>query len=170
MSLKVIGAICILFGCGGCGFLMAAQHRSKIRMLQALIHGLDYMCCELQYRSTPLPLLCRLTADHIQGRIGALFLAFSEELESQILPDAAKCMTTVLAKYEDVDSVVKDILLELGDNLGKFDIPGQVRGLENVQLRCKKSLELLLENKDMRLRSYQTLGLCAGAAVAILFV
>ena len=55
-------------------------------------------------------------------------------------------------------------------NLGKFDMSGQLRGLENARNVCRENLELLMYNKDRRLRSYQTLGLCAGAAVAILFV
>jgi len=47
---------------------------------------------------------------------------------------------------------------------------GQLKGLESVRQECRRQVETLSYNRDARLRSYQTLGLCAGAALAILFV
>jgi hypothetical protein len=37
-----------------------------------------------------------------------------------------------------------------------------------VEKRCEHSLESIRNNRDARLRSYQTLGVCTGAALAIL--
>ena len=42
--------------------------------------------------------------------------------------------------------------------------------MEIVRNYCDRELESLGKNGEERLRSYQTLGLCAGAALAILFV
>ena len=47
---------------------------------------------------------------------------------------------------------------------------GQILGLEAVRSHCRSELDALSANQDERLRSYQTLGLCTGAALAILFV
>lgn len=170
MSLKLIGALCVIAACGGCGFMMAAQHLAKIRMLKNLIAALNHMECELQYRCTPLPQLCRQAGEQSQGKVRQILLLLSEELESQISPDAGRCMASVLDKLGDVDHTIYGIFMELGRTLGKFDMSGQLRGLENAHAICSEHLERLMENKDKRLRSYQTLGLCAGAAVAILFV
>ena len=43
-------------------------------------------------------------------------------------------------------------------------------GVETVRGECRRELEQMNVNKDVRLRSYQTLGFCAGAAVAILLI
>ena len=60
--------------------------------------------------------------------------------------------------------------LQLGDSLGRFDLSGQIQGLASVQKRAEFELEQLRRNQDVRLRSYQTLGLCAGAALVVLFL
>lgn len=170
MNIKWIGACCIVAACGGCGFLMAFQYLTKIRLLRTLMDALDYMACELQYRCTPLPQLCRQAGQLSQGKIREVFILLADELEAQISPDAQRCMASVLDRLGDLDKTLYEILSALGTSLGRFDMPGQLRGLENGRNTCREKLEQLTQNKDSRLRSYQTLGLCAGAAIAILFV
>ena len=170
MNFKMIGAIFIIAACGGCGFLTAASHNSKIRQFQSLVQVLDYMICELQYRATPLPQLCRQAADQCSGKLREIIAALSEELDAQISPNANICMASVLGRTGELDSAVSSALIELGNQLGKFDLSGQIRGLKNCRDYCALKLEQMNKNKDNRLRSYQTLGLCAGAAIAILFV
>ena len=63
-----------------------------------------------------------------------------------------------------------DALILLGRWLGRFDLDGQLKGLDAVRQECRRHLEELNNNREVRLRSYQTLGLCAGAAIAILFI
>ena len=58
----------------------------------------------------------------------------------------------------------------MGSSLGRFDLDGQLLGLEAVRVYCQEQLSEMSKDRDVRLRSYQTLGLCAGAALAILFV
>jgi hypothetical protein len=54
--------------------------------------------------------------------------------------------------------------------MGKFDIDGQINGLEAVRSLCRRMLDELTSGREVRLRNYQTLGLCAGAALVILFI
>ena len=61
-------------------------------------------------------------------------------------------------------------MLLLGKSIGRFDMDGQIKGLEAVRQDCRRRLDELSKDRDTRLRSYQTLGLCAGAALAILFI
>ena len=170
MQLKWFGATLIIAGCGGFGFKLAASHRREMFFLQQLILGIQYMECELQYRLTPLPQLCRQIAAGIKGGIHRIFLILAEELEHQTHPDAQCCMDLALAMCDDLPPKVKDILRQLGISLGKFDLPGQIQGMEAVRCLCAEHLEQLRKGADIRLRGYQTLGLCAGAALAILFV
>ena len=59
MSIKWIGAILVIVGCGGVGFSMAAAYRRQETALRELMGTLDFMSWELQFRLTPLPELCR---------------------------------------------------------------------------------------------------------------
>ena len=170
MSIRILGAILVILGCGSFGFLIAAAHRREERVLQQLLSALDYMQCELQYRLTPLPDLCRQTAANHYGIIKTAFHSLATELEDQISPDVERCMNAVLGKLKDVPKLTREALVLLGGSLGRFDLDGQLNGLEAARQTCRRGLEELRRDKPVRLRSYQTLGLCAGAALAILFI
>lgn len=168
--IKVIGAILIIGGCGGFGFLLAIRHRREEYALHELISALDYMECELQYHLTPLPELCRHTANECSGIICRIFLTLAHELENQISPDVACCMAAALQCGHAVPAVADRCLQLLGRSLGRFDLSGQLNGLESVRSTCRSEMMRLNENREVRLQNYKTLSLCMGAALAILFI
>lgn len=170
MMLKLIGAVFVVAGCGGIGFRIAATHRFEEKNLRQLIGILDYMECELQYRMTPLPELCRQASKEFSGLIGNIFRELSVEMDAQNSTDLELCMISALQKVGKLPPLTREELLFLGRTIGRFDMEGQLKGLEAVRQECRRRVEDLSQNRDMRLRSYQTLGLCAGAALAILFV
>ena len=77
--IRLIGACCIVTGCGGFGFAMAAANRREEAELVRLITALEYMSCELSYRMTPLAPLCRGAAD--EGLVGKFLTELAAELE-----------------------------------------------------------------------------------------
>ena len=170
MNFKWIGAILVIVGCGGMGFTMAAAYKREEWMLRCLINALDYMTCELQFRLTPLPSLCRQAGRECRSPVGKVLTDLASELENQIAPDADSCMYAALSRTDGLPKETKGALRMLGTSLGRFDLQGQLQGLEQVRSHCRRVLESLSQNRDQRIRSYQTLGVCAGAALAILFV
>lgn len=170
MSYKWFGAILVIGGCGGFGAAIASAYHWELKLLRQLVHILSCMESELQYRLTPLPELCRQAGESNNGILGELFLNLSRELNQQISSDVSGCMNAALKKSPDLPVRLKKILLDLGYTLGKFDLSGQLQGLHAVQTACETERKHLEKNKDIRLRSYQTLGICAGLALVILFV
>ena len=170
MTFKILGVILVMIGCGGVGFRIAAIHRYEEKSLRQLIGILDFMECELQYRLTPLPELCRQAASTCTDSPFAVFTELALEMESQINPDVDRCMAAALEKTKNIPPITRNKLIQLGKSIGRFDLNGQLKGLEAVRQECRRNLESLCTNQDNRLRSYQTLGLCAGAALVILFI
>lgn len=168
--LRWIGAGMIILGCGGFGVMIAASYRKELNALKKLIAALDFMECELQYRMSALPDLCRQTAANCDGVIRNVFSSLASELEDQISPDVQQCMQSVLGRTKAVPSQTAEALSQLGNSLGRFDLQGQLRGLESARQECRVKLNKLSGNADVRIRSYQTLGICAGAALAILLM
>ena len=170
MNYKWMGALLIVLSCGGFGMgLAASQHREEAALRQ-LVSALDLMECELQYRMTPLPELCRLAGRENRGCIRKILLDLARELDEQIAPDVSSCMKAALGTAHDIPAAALRALDLLGQSLGRFDLQGQLKGLEAVRSHCRLVLEDMTRNKQQRLRSYQTLGFCAGAALAILLV
>ena len=160
----------IIIGCSGVGFKIAAIYIREERVLKELISVLNFMECELQYKFTPLPDLCRQAASYCSGSLSALFKSLTTELEAQISPDVERCMSYAISSHKELPSVTSNILQKFGRTLGRFDIKGQLKGIEDIRSECQMNLNTLLENKDNRLRSYRTLAICAGTAIAILFI
>ena len=170
MDYKWIGAVLIVAGCGGFGFSLSAEHRREENSLRKLIALLDFMACELQYRMTPLPELCVAAAGETCGPLKQVFSKLAELLEASVSWDVAGAMDDALQSAEPLPEKTRDNLLALGRSMGRFDLTGQLSALESVRAGCRRDLEEFTANRDIRLRNYQTLGICAGAAVAIILI
>lgn len=170
MSVRYIGAIAIFICCGAFGFLKAAECRTEEHLMADLVRILNNMQGELTYRLTPLPQICADAAADASVCLQKVFSALTRELEAQIAPDAAACMQAALIPAKDLPASVRNALALLGNSLGRFDLQGQMNELSAVRQHCESCLEKLRNNQDLRLRSYQTLGLCVGAGLAILFL
>ena len=170
MLYKWIGACFIIIGCGGFGFSVAASHRRDERTLRQLVSVLDYMECDLQYHMTPLPDLCRKAAEESGGYLRDIFWELADYLDLQISPDVGSCMHAIVDQTHNPPQQTAQHLLLLGSSLGRFDLKGQLHGLESVRSSCRRVLEEMGRDKENRLRCYQTLGLCGGAALIILFI
>lgn len=170
MGYKWIGAILIVVSCSGYGFAIAAGRRREERLLCQLLNILQLMEADLQYRLTPLPELCRMVSGQVQGLLRTVFLNLYRELSWQKLPDAGSCMYAALHRSGEIPARVRRILVQLGHSLGRFDLPGQIQGIQAIRSRCEDSLKSIRKNRDELLRCYQTLGICAGAALSIILI
>ncbi len=168
MSVKLLGAILVILGCGSIGFMIAASHRQEEKYLRDFISVLDLMECELVYRLTSLPGLCALAETTCRGNLRRVFGILKHELEDQIFPDAENCMNHAISKVR-LSPIMLELLSLFGRSLGRFDAEGQVKGIQYVREEAQRYLKIITENQGVRLRSYQTLGLCAGAAIVIIF-
>lgn len=160
----------VIVSSGVVGFSIAAAHRREANTLMQLIRALEFMACELEYRMPPLQELCQLTAIQVSGAIREVFSNLEKELQTQVSADASCCMGSALQKTEKLPEAAKRNLLILGKSLGRFDLQGQLSGIASVTQLCRRDLDGLLNNQDVRLRSYRTLGICAGVALVILFI
>lgn len=166
--MKLLGALMIIFGCGGVGFTLAASYRYQEQSLLQLLHAVEYMFCDLQYRLTPLPELCDNAAQSCTGCIRKVLQQLKIELDKQVVPDASVCMRVTMKQHDQLPERLYGCLELLGETLGRFDLQGQLQGLAAVKKNAEFELEQLRRNQDVRLRNYRTLSICAGAALVIL--
>ena len=170
MTVKWIGAALIICSCAGFGFHMKRMHTREEKAHRELQEILHYMISELQYRLTPLPVLCHKVYANCRGNLRRIFDVYARELDKQLSADPCICMLSTLEQFTDIPASVENLMRNLGESFGKFDLDSQLRALKGIQEECEHRLKKLQTNRDVRLRTYQTLGLCAGAALAILFV
>lgn len=168
--LKILGAVFIIAGCGGVGLGMCQNQRRIQRSMEQLAASLEWMAWELGYRMPPLSELCRGGAAVSRGSVSRVLERLAQELDAQLTPDASACMAAALEAVPRLPARTAGYFAHLGRSLGRFDLQGQVSELENTAARIRRELEAMGRNWELRLRNYQTLGLCAGAALVILFL
>lgn len=168
--IRWIGILIIISCCGWFGCVMANIAKREVATLKKLITAIEIMICELQYHLTPLPELCRIISAQSSDCICRFFSTLAEELECQIAPDVDQCVKFTLQKCADVPNVTTKMLILLGESLGKYDLDGQISGLISVKDTCLKTLDPLLFHLTNKLKTYRTLGFCAGLTIAIIII
>lgn len=170
MNYKWIGAVFIITGCSFAGLLMALNVKRESEALKTLSSAFAFMIHELTCRLTCLPELCRKVSQTESGCVSRFFATLSQELDGQVAPDVSSCVCVAVSKTEKLPEKTKALLLEMGKSLGQFDLNEQVSALRLLQIECAESCAKVDADKAQRLRNYETLGLCAGAALAILLL
>lgn len=170
MLLKIIGAVCVITCCGFYGFNIAASKKREERCLQALLETLEYMKRELQHKRSSMTDLFYISAHRTNGPLKKVFYAIHSQLKCRTFADLSACISCSLKQQNFLPESVKNEINSLGTNLASFNITGQLKGIESVISSCEYKLKKLQSNIDQRLRTYQTLGLCAGAALVIIFI
>ena len=170
MTLRIIGAILIIGTCTAFGFKMSANYKLQQKQLEQLIEALLYISCEMSYHLTPLAQqftgCCAITS----GALQAFFRQASRELSGQINPNASYCLQAAIHNTKGLTPAVIKALNQFANTIGEFDLEGQLKNIEQTLTICKQTLCQLNDQQTSHTRNYQTLGICAGAALAILFI
>ena len=169
MICKILGAGMILCSCTGYGFFLASRLRREETALTQLAGTLEWMICELEYRQTPLPELCTLASGR-GGILEQVFFSLGAQLDQSYVRDAAGCMERAIEQAGNLPPRTGHLLWELGRTLGKFDLKGQILGLQSVHALCVRDLGEVQHNLSLRLRGYRTLGICACVALVIILL
>lgn len=170
MSVKILGAALIIAGSGGVGFALSANYLRQERAMEQLLQCLQWMQSQLQYAMPPLSQLCYGASKVCTGPISLVMLRFSQALERQEQTDVSGCMHSVICHVPALPENAGAHLRQLGVTLGQFDLKGELSGLEAAIERCKQELDILRAGQEAHTRTYQTLGICAGAALVILLI
>ena len=170
MIVRILGVVLVLVGCGGFGFSMAAADLRKTNRIKKMITAIEHISRELEYRNLPLPDLCQSAASVSGGIVGSIFSNIAGELTAMLSPDVKGCVQNVLHNMPQIPNYLRSTLELLGNSMGKFDREGQLKGLASAVSELGSELKNHAQGQEARLRCYQTLGLCAGAAIAILMI
>ena len=170
MNYRIVGAILVVLSSSAVGFSIVKGQKEEQNSLLQLIRGLEFMACELEFRLPTLLELCVLTASQVSGPIRSFFVLLEEKLRNNASDDVYGCVYSTVKTMDQLPEVTRRNLLLLGKTLGRFDLSGQLSGIASVIELCKRDLEGLQSNQDVRFRAYRTLGICAGIALVILFM
>lgn len=167
--IRLIGAAMIVLGAGSFGVAKTAQFYRQQRQLRAFLHMLEILKCELTYTLFPLPKLCRITAERCE-RVPAAFL----RSYAAALDQGASRSIAAREAFADLSSTLPPdaamAILELFGALGRYELDGEENLLKLTQHRLQAALDRGETEKRPMAKGYALLGVCTGAAIAILLV
>lgn len=168
--LKTVGILLVILGASCTGGVMAAQVYRTLSLARRLLPTLELMKSEIAYRRTPLPELMERFSTWNGGILSELFAILSRELglrqEASVYAIMKKALS--LPEMVTIPQSVRRILLNLAAALGQFDAGSQLRAMDLAIMETRALIEQLETEQKSRVRSYCTLGVCAGLALAIL--
>lgn len=171
--LKGIGALCIILSASAVGFGFAGNIRRQARQTAALVEALGYLKSEILYRRTALPQALETLGQNVSDpAVAALFARCAELLTQNRTLGVPPAFRAALAQTRGLMLPVQaqQTLLTLSLSLGQFDLEGQSRALELAAERLSAQLRTLEQGKTVRCRSYATIGICAGMALAVILL
>lgn len=170
--LKILGMIFVVASSAAVGFGFAAGVRAQAVQLQQLISALEYMKNEISYRLTPLPELFSLLSSPEGKPISTFFACCAQSMQQSPAASVQGVFLDAMQKTPQLalPQAARQTLLELSLSLGKFDTAGQMSAITLASDRLRQQLQALEARRLERCRSYETIGVCAGLALAVILL
>ena len=167
--LKLLGGALIVAAAGWTGAAPVTRLRRRIRTLEELENALPVMRAELTSNLTPLPALFEKLSQTCAGGCATLFHSMAAALVAQPETSPVQQMRRHLPALK-LEPREASILLELANALGCYDLESQQRMMDAAQARLHQAAERCRRQMEHEGRSWGTLGVCTGLALAIVLV
>lgn len=166
--MKYLGIIFIVCSTAYMGFHLANGFRLRRKLLTQFLRCLPIIRNEIVFCGTPIPKIFRLISDHTDGEVHEVFGQVSKQMEEHktMTPTEAMEETLTARKY----TCLVPRLLELADKLGNYDVEAQIAGIDQVQSQAELQVDELEQERLQKGKVYESLGICAGLALAILLI
>lgn len=166
--MKYIGLLFIVVSASSVGIQMAANLNRRCEMIRQFIYSLQVLRNEILVCGTYLPQAFALMAASVTTPLAEIYETIAKQMEKN------RWLTPYDVTREVVDGSwdgeISRMILSLSQKLGKYDLQAQTAGIDAAAKEAEQYLQVLECEKRLKSRTYRTLGLCAGLAVAILLV
>lgn len=171
--LKIIGMICIICSTSGIGFLKGHELIHRLEQLRCLQKFILMLRGEIQYVQTPLPEALYQISRKVETPIKEFLDNVSKELEIK----RGQGMRETWEKRMKLDLQNTFLLGEdleefqkLGNQLGYLDKEMQVGTLNLYLEQLEVKIKRLDDSVQGSVKLYRSLGMLAGAFVAVLMI
>ena len=170
--LKLIGLSLILTASSAMGLGLARTVRRQQAQTLAFIDAVLRIRHELQYRLTPLPDVFLALQESREAAVAAFFSGLAGSLSAADTCTVGYACRQALRRTEGlcIPAGVRTALMSLFDTLGKYDLDGNLQALDLALGRLREEARQLQGSAAARCKTYVTLGVCTGLAVAVILI
>lgn len=171
--LRIVGACCILAGCGWFGFNKGEEFRQRTVILRHLQNGLNLLETEISYGQTPLPVALTRIATKLKGAAQIPFACSAQLLKDNMGLTAAEAWEEGVRSLNSAFSLTgedKSILLLFGQGLGCSAREEQLKNIALVQEQLRMAETAAEEARAKNQKMWQALGICSGGVLVLLLI
>lgn len=170
--MKLIGVLFVVLSAGSVGVQITLAMGRRCQLIRQLMSIVQLLKNEIAFCGTPLPQAFALAAASASGGLAQVFSTAAKEMDKfrWLRPQSALERALEAHSFLREGDPIRSVLLELGAKLGKYDMENQLQGLELALVQLEEERQAAEQERRLRGRTYETLGVCAGLAIAILFL
>lgn len=170
--LRLFAAGLIVLGSSIFGFGASSAVKRQMKTLRDLQTALFSMKNEMLYSMAELPDLLLLLSQKVRGAVGSWLLSSGRKLQNEPTASVTDVMMECLECNDAMtySNATRSILYTLCLSLGKLDADGQIRAIDKALEELTAQRKYMEENRDLRVKSYRILGICAGLALAVVLL
>ena len=171
MMVRLIGFLCVAAGAAASGFGIASEVKKQCVFYRRLLDALEFLRTEIEFHLTPLRDICNQLSGMVGKPLDVIFHEVGNSLSDAAGRPAGVLMRrAILNQGTGLPKAGREVMEGLFDVLGKQDVIAQVRAVDLSIERTKSALNQLEKEKQDRCRTYRTIGICAGLAVAVILL
>ena len=150
------------------GLGLARTVRRQQAQTLAFIDAVLRIRHELQYRLTPLPDVFLALQESREAAVAAFFSGLAGSLSAADTCTVGYACRQALRRTDGlcIPTGVRTALMSLFDTLGKYNLDGNLQALG----RLREEARQLQGSAAARCKTYVTLGVCTGLAVAVILI
>jgi len=168
--IRMIGFVLIVSGASCAGIRQAAYVRRSYLLYEDFRMALVWLKNEIQTALTPLEQAFGLVSGLISNPLGSLFAILSSRIKTDPSCSTVRVAAQFFTSRPEIPAELQDVVYDLLRMLGRQDTAAQVNALELALSRTEALRKRLEQEKTERCRSYRTLGVCAGLALAVILI
>lgn len=170
--LKALGAILICGGAAAIGLSAGERLSVRIRVLSALVNALDLMHAEICQMLTPIKELMESIKNTAGAPLNKLFADCVEGLTHTADTPFPIIWSKAVrnANYLELNPQEKQILIDMGNALGRYDAEEQGRCIAHARRSLDGRLHFAQAEKQRVGKLYGGLGIICGLALVIVFM
>lgn len=170
--MRLFAALLILIGTSTVGFGACFSAAREIRQLRQLQAALTVMKNEMTYKAAELPQMLCTMKQTVGGSVGAWLALCGEKMLAEPMAEPAGIIMEALENTPELCFArsARNTVFTLAGQLGSYDTEGQLRAIALAEKELTEQTKLLEESRTERSRSYKTLGICSGLAIAVILL
>lgn len=166
--MKLLGVVFIVVSSIIVGTRIGKMLKCRCDYIRQMIGAFQVFENEISFGSAPLPEAFMHAAQSVEGKLQSILNEVSERMGKNCWKTPKRAMEEALLAVSD--GFGDDILIELAERIGKYDVETQLAGIHIAKQRAEQILRSLESEYGVKSRTYRTLSVCAGMATAILLL